>query len=83
MLLNRHWKSCRRRWLQGRFQKAQKIRWSNQEDCQLQTILQANKEIKWRDVGIQLSLACGTTYVRSGKQCRERWVNYLNPMLDV
>lgn len=72
-------KQCLQRWNKVLNPKLKKGRWKEEEDKQLvslvleQTNKEANKSIKWNVI----SEAMGCS--RSAKQCRERWVNHLNP----
>lgn len=38
-------------------------------------------KIKWGDIAKQLNSLTQSSIFRSGKLCRERWNNYLNPDL--
>ena len=39
-------------------------------------------EIKWRQIAIKLNEKIeDKSYMRTGKQCRERWENHLDPLI--
>lgn len=50
--------------------------WSEEEDKKLEEILTNNPLTKWKDVAKYLGND------RTSKQCRERWVNHLNPNIN-
>ena len=54
--------------------KSQRMKWSFDTDRQLTELVRLNGPKKWDSIG-----RCVEN--RTGKQCRERWVNQLNPML--
>ncbi|CAK61515.1 unnamed protein product (macronuclear) [Paramecium tetraurelia] len=70
-----NWKSCRNRWLEECHKKAS---WTPQEDRVLKE-LQQFKPNKWCEIALDLMRICKTPYVRQGKQCRDRWINKLDP----
>jgi len=39
-------------------------------------------DIKWSKVAMDLSKAARTSSFKTSKQCRERWLNHLNPFLN-
>ncbi|CAK72759.1 unnamed protein product (macronuclear) [Paramecium tetraurelia] len=72
-----NWKACRNRWLN---EKHKKVNWTPQEDQALMQ-LQSLHPNKWCEIAIELMKICQTPYVRLGKQCRDRWVNKLDPKI--
>ncbi|CAD8054370.1 unnamed protein product [Paramecium sonneborni] len=72
-----NWKACRNRWLN---EKHKKINWSPLED-QVLVQLQSLHPNKWCEIAVELMKICQTPYVRLGKQCRDRWVNKLDPKI--
>ncbi|CAD8132162.1 unnamed protein product [Paramecium pentaurelia] len=72
-----NWKACRNRWLN---EKRKKVNWTPQED-QVLIQLQSLHPNKWCEIAIELMKICQTPYVRLGKQCRDRWVNKLDPKI--
>ncbi|OMJ68081.1 hypothetical protein SteCoe_34571 [Stentor coeruleus] len=51
--------------------------WAADEDLMLIELVQQYGRKKWKLISSKLSSQIG--YLRLGKQCRERWVNNLNP----
>lgn len=41
----------------------------------------AGLKVKWGDIAKELNISTHSPIFRSGKLCRERWNNYLNPEL--
>ncbi|CAK60518.1 unnamed protein product (macronuclear) [Paramecium tetraurelia] len=72
-----NWKACRNRWLN---EKRKKVNWTPQEDQVLVQLQQLHPN-KWCEIAIELMKICQTPYVRLGKQCRDRWVNKLDPKI--
>ncbi|CAD8080208.1 unnamed protein product [Paramecium sonneborni] len=70
-----NWKACRNRWLE---ECHQKVSWTPQED-QVLIQLQQMHPNKWCEIAIEMMRICKTPYIRQGKQCRDRWVNKLDP----
>jgi len=72
-------KQCLQRWNKVLNPKLKKGRWKESEDSFLiqlvheQTKDDPNKSIKWNQISEAMQES------RSAKQCRERWVNHLNP----
>jgi hypothetical protein len=48
--------------------------WTDEEDDLLRKLVQSNGTSKWQLISRQLP--------RTGKQCRERWINYLDPNIN-
>ncbi|MEI7494377.1 MAG: Myb-like DNA-binding domain-containing protein [Alphaproteobacteria bacterium] len=70
-----HW-----RWLN-----CTKAPWTETEKATLLTIMQKRQELKiqqgeWVKIASELSSTTGRK--REGKQCREKWINILNPAID-
>ena len=55
-------------------QKSSKSRFSEEEDKILKEVVQQNGACAWGRIALKLP-------GRSARQCRDRWVNYLNPTL--
>ncbi|CAK69959.1 unnamed protein product (macronuclear) [Paramecium tetraurelia] len=70
-----NWKACRNRWLE---ECHQKVSWTPAEDQVLIQLQQLHPN-KWCEIAIEMMRICKTPYVRQGKQCRDRWVNKLDP----
>ncbi|CAD8168592.1 unnamed protein product [Paramecium pentaurelia] len=70
-----NWKGCRNRWLE---ECHQKVGWTPAEDQVLIQLQQLHPN-KWCEIAIEMMKICKTPYIRQGKQCRDRWVNKLDP----
>ena len=57
-----------------------KIPWGAKEDELLKEIMRANGSVSWTIVADKLNLV-NRDMQRTGKQCRERWRNHLDPEL--
>lgn len=58
--------------------------WSKDEDSELQQLIGKLSDKAWTQVARELNAKLyGGRPVRHGKQCRERWLNHLNPGLKV
>ena len=55
------------------------MKWRTEEDQMLYNIIMINKEAKWNEVAKTLFLDSQKEYIRTAKQCRERWLNHLDP----
>ena len=71
---------CRYRWLSDRDKQSSKMPWSTKEDDVLKKILAQDSEKPWAVVAQKFNEA-SKSVVRTGKQCRERWRNHLDPTL--
>ncbi|KAM3147151.1 hypothetical protein pb186bvf_000867 [Paramecium bursaria] len=54
------------------------VRYSQTVDGQIKS----NKQIRWNNVSEELRLCTKSQHIRSPRQCRERWINNLNPKLN-
>jgi hypothetical protein len=43
------------------------------------TIVLRDKKIKWNEIAKILFINSNKKYLRTSKQCRERWLNHLDP----
>lgn len=84
---------CREHWMQLHFQKGNKIKWTPLEDKILKELIIQEGPEKWASLARQLyQKVCKEAgageietveYVhRNGKQCRERWLNALDPNIN-
>lgn len=39
----------------------------------------SDKKAKWNEIAKQLYMSSNKVYLRTSKQCRERWLNHLDP----
>lgn len=58
-----------------------KIPWSSREDVLLLSIVQERGPDNWREIALELHSKSGNNLFRQSKQCRERWINHLDPNL--
>jgi hemerythrin-like domain-containing protein len=56
-----------------------KQKWENEEDNLLYSIIHKDATAKWNEVAKELFLSSNKKYLRTSKQCRERWLNHLDP----
>lgn len=57
--------------------------WSEVEDNLLKEIISSKGERSWACIAKEINIKLYKSFsVRSGKQCRERWFNQLNPLLN-
>ncbi len=69
---------CRYRWAQTQEKQGTKVPWSAKEDQMLKSLMETEPGMAWSILAEKLnSMKFGTQ--RSGKQCRERWRNHLDP----
>ena len=60
-----------------------KIPWTPAEDQLLVKLVQEKSAQKpWKDVAMELYSKSGLGIYRQGRQCRERWVNHLDPSIN-
>ena len=60
-----------------------KIPWTPAEDQLLVKLVQEkNAQKPWKDVAMELYSKSGLGIYRQGRQCRERWVNHLDPSIN-
>ncbi len=69
---------CRYRWLSDQARKAKKMPWSEKEDILLRNIVNKEGSKPWTLVAQELNKV-SPGVERTGKQCRERWRNHLDP----
>mmetsp|Transcript_10347 Transcript_10347/g.11884 ORF Transcript_10347/g.11884 Transcript_10347/m.11884 type:complete len:452 (+) Transcript_10347:108-1463(+) len=75
-------KECSQRFERVSNPKLKKGKWSKEEDDQLRQAVrdqlansEGNQNIRWHEIMKKVP-------TRSGKQCRERWLNYLSPSVE-
>ncbi|CAD8213015.1 unnamed protein product [Paramecium octaurelia] len=78
ILFNRHWKVCRSKWIENQATSIVDHPWSREEDSVLSQLYEKyaeqNRYNKWSLIAMEMSKIC--------KQCRERWINKLNPQVE-
>ncbi|CAD8122868.1 unnamed protein product [Paramecium sonneborni] len=86
ILFNRHWKVCRSKWMESQSTSIIDHPWSREEDNILAQLYEKyaeqNRYNKWSLISMEMSKLCKSNHVRLGKQCRERWINKLNPLVE-
>lgn len=81
LLPTRNDTQCRYQWGQTQKNKKKKLTWSEKEDDILKHLVLGEPDKKmWTAMAAKLSEMSGSQ--RSGKQCRERWRNYLSPEVN-
>jgi hypothetical protein len=58
---------------------ARLTKWCEEEDCLLYGIITCDRKLKWTEIAKTLFVSSGKRYLRASKQCRERWLNHLDP----
>ena len=53
--------------------------WTVAEDEELDRLVQLHGPTKWKEISVDLQALYG--FIRNSKQCRERWLNLVNPKL--
>ncbi|CAD8072645.1 unnamed protein product [Paramecium primaurelia] len=86
ILFNRHWKVCRSKWMESQATSIVDHPWTREEDAVLSQLYEnyaeQNRYNKWSLIAMEMSKICKSSHVRLGKQCRERWINKLNPQVE-
>lgn len=60
-----------------------KAPWTQEEDEVLVQVINDKGPKKWKEIAIELNKRLGNLKVfRQGKQCRERWINHLDPAIN-
>lgn len=55
-------------------------KWVHEEDKLFEELVKRdNYRLKWSDLGKYLFIESNRKYFRTPKQCRERWLNHLDP----
>lgn len=75
-------KMCAQRWrhnLRPEMKVVKKGKWTKEEDVKLQQLVHEND---FEDTRIWEIISQGMDFSRNSKQCRERWVNFLDPTLS-
>lgn len=62
--------------------KKSKQAWNHYEDKTLRELVELRGACKWSSIAKELNMKVHNSFpARKGKQCRERWINHLNPLL--
>lgn len=71
---------CQYKWNQGHKSSITKTQWQKKEDDELFSIISEKGTKQWQEIAEILNSKLGVN--RNGKQCRERWYNFLNPEIN-
>ncbi|CAD8114610.1 unnamed protein product [Paramecium sonneborni] len=86
LIVGRNATQCKYKWLARSKFKLVQVPWSKEEDEALASIYmeyqKQGKHSKWSEIAKEIALRCKTQIVRQGKQCRERWINKLDPQIS-
>jgi hypothetical protein len=80
MVPGRNITQCHYKWSIYQKHIANKTPWSIEEDTLLTNIINIKGLSSWSIIARELNTALNSN--RSGKQCRERWLNHLNPSIS-
>jgi len=74
---------CKARWQSLLKINLTKAPWTQDEDRLLTSIIQEKGPKKWKEIAFELNkkMEPNKTF-RQGKQCRERWINHLDPTIN-
>ncbi len=74
---------CKLRWQSLLKMNLSKAPWTQEEDEILIQVINDKGPKKWKEIAIELNKRLGNLKVfRQGKQCRERWINHLDPTIN-
>lgn len=71
----------RLRWLNVFKVTLSKAPWTQKEDDTLMQLVKERGAQHWKEMAIELAARSGVGIFRQGKQCRERWINHLDPSI--
>ena len=67
----------------GRVNRGNKKNWAIEEEARLTQLVEEYGTKRWVSIAKQLNIEFyGGNEIRTGKRCRERWHNHLNPGLN-
>jgi hypothetical protein len=73
---------CKYRWQSLLKVNLSKVPWTQKEDEILVQIIREKGTKQWKDIAKELNARTGFKHYRHGKQCRERWINHLDPNIN-
>jgi len=73
---------CKYRWQSLLKVNLSKVPWTQKEDEMLVQIIREKGTKQWKDIAKELNARTGFKHYRHGKQCRERWINHLDPSIN-
>ena len=69
---------CHYKWQSEYKQLPQKTPWTFDEDNLLKALVAERGQKQWQEIANEINKNLGNSK-RQGKQCRERWINFLSP----
>ena len=69
---------CHYKWTAEYKQQPSKAPWTFDEDNMLRELVTERGQKQWQEIANELNNRMGSSK-RQGKQCRERWINFLGP----
>eukprot|EP01022_Parablepharisma_sp_SALTPOND_P008452 TRINITY_DN136044_c1_g1_i1.p1 TRINITY_DN136044_c1_g1~~TRINITY_DN136044_c1_g1_i1.p1 ORF type:complete len:380 (-),score=22.89 TRINITY_DN136044_c1_g1_i1:272-1411(-) len=72
---------CRYRWALDQTKQSSKSPWGEREDGLLKEIMRINHDLSWTAIAEKFNAKTSASK-RTGKQCRERWRNHLDPKIN-
>ena len=69
---------CHYKWQSEYKQLPQKTPWTFDEDNLLKALVAERGQKQWQEIANEINKNLGNSK-REGKQCRERWINFLSP----
>jgi hypothetical protein len=81
MLSGRRRNECKAQWLKTQNIKINKWPWLSEENELLKQIVQRLGTKDWNDVTTEFNKV-STGHMRTRKQCKDHWLNYLNPEVN-
>ena len=69
---------CHYKWQSEYKQQPQKTPWTYEEDSLLRALVAERGQKQWQEIAREINKRMGYAK-RQGKQCRERWINFLSP----
>eukprot|EP01017_Pseudomicrothorax_dubius_P041266 TRINITY_DN6577_c0_g3_i2.p1 TRINITY_DN6577_c0_g3~~TRINITY_DN6577_c0_g3_i2.p1 ORF type:complete len:548 (-),score=69.73 TRINITY_DN6577_c0_g3_i2:75-1718(-) len=82
LLPRRSGELCRMRWAALHKVNVHEAPWTEEEDQTLLKLVQTYGTKKWTAIARELNRTSQSMSFRHGKQCRERWINHLDPCIN-
>jgi hypothetical protein len=73
--------SCKAQWERTQEINTNKSSWSDNEDKQLRKVVECKGTKHWSEISAEFNKHFPTQR-RTRKQCRDRWLNYLDPSIS-
>lgn len=81
MLPGRTRKECKAQWLKTQHIKVNKVTWSDKENKILTEVINKFGTNNWTEIAVEFNKVSAENS-RTRKQCRDHWLNFLNPEVD-